>query len=65
MPLKTPEQYEESLRQDEFKVYLMGERGQKCCRSPYYRPSMNRCQKTYELARDSAPCGTDDGARPL
>jgi 4-hydroxybutyryl-CoA dehydratase / vinylacetyl-CoA-Delta-isomerase len=41
MPLKTPEQYEESLRKMNFKVYLMGEELKNVVDNPILRPSMN------------------------
>jgi 4-hydroxybutyryl-CoA dehydratase/vinylacetyl-CoA-Delta-isomerase len=52
MPLKTPEQYEESLRKMNFKVYLMGEEVKNVVDHPIIRPSMNAVKKTYELALD-------------
>ena len=50
MPLKTPEQYEESLRKMNFKVFLMGEEVKNVVDHPIIRPSMNAVKKTYELA---------------
>jgi len=52
MPLKTPEQYEESLRKMNFKVYLMGERVENPVDHPIIRPSMNSVKMTYTLAQD-------------
>ena len=52
MPLKTPEQYEESLRKMNFKVYLMGEEVANVVDHPIIRPSMNSVKMTYALAQD-------------
>jgi 4-hydroxybutyryl-CoA dehydratase/vinylacetyl-CoA-Delta-isomerase len=51
MALKTPEQYEESLRKMNFKIYLMGELVKNWVDNPIIRPSMNSVKKTYELAQ--------------
>lgn len=48
--LMTPEQYEESLRQMNFKVYVQGELVENPVDHPIIRPSMNSVKKTYELA---------------
>jgi 4-hydroxybutyryl-CoA dehydratase/vinylacetyl-CoA-Delta-isomerase len=48
----TPEQYEESLRKMNFKVYLMGEEVKNVVDNPIIRPSMNSVKMTYELAQD-------------
>jgi len=50
MALKTPEQYEESLRRMRFRVYLMGERVTSPVDHPIIRPSMNSVKMTYALA---------------
>jgi 4-hydroxybutyryl-CoA dehydratase/vinylacetyl-CoA-Delta-isomerase len=52
MALKTPEQYEESLRKLKLKVYLMGERVENVVDHPIIRPSMNSVKMTYALAQD-------------
>jgi 4-hydroxybutyryl-CoA dehydratase / vinylacetyl-CoA-Delta-isomerase len=52
MPLKTPEQYEESLRKMNFKVFLMGEEVKNVVDHPIIRPSMNSVKMTYKLALD-------------
>ncbi len=52
MSLKTPEQYEESLRKLHFKVYLQGELVENVVDHPIIRPSMNSVKATYELAQD-------------
>ena len=52
MPLKTPEQYEESLRQMNFKVYLQGELVTNPVDHPIIRPSLNSVKATYALAQD-------------
>lgn len=51
MSLKTPEQYEESLRNLKLKVYLNGELVENPVDHPIIRPSMNAVKKTYELAQ--------------
>ncbi|MFO7570730.1 MAG: 4-hydroxyphenylacetate 3-hydroxylase N-terminal domain-containing protein, partial [Smithellaceae bacterium] len=50
MALKTPEQYEDSLRKMNFKIYLMGELVKNWVDNPIIRPSLNSVKKTYELA---------------
>ncbi|MBU2700282.1 4-hydroxybutyryl-CoA dehydratase/vinylacetyl-CoA-Delta-isomerase [Sporomusaceae bacterium BoRhaA] len=52
MTLKTPEQYEESLRKLNLKVYLQGELVENPVDHPIIRPSMNSVKATYELAQD-------------
>jgi 4-hydroxybutyryl-CoA dehydratase/vinylacetyl-CoA-Delta-isomerase len=52
MPLKTPEQYEESLRNLNFKIYLLGELVENPVDHPIIRPSMNSVTMTYTLAQD-------------
>ncbi len=48
---KTPEQYEDSLRKMNFKIYLMGELVKNWVDHPIIRPSMNAVKMTYELAQ--------------
>jgi len=52
MSLKTAEEYEESLRKLNFKVYLQGERVENVVDHPIIRPSMNSVKMTYKLAED-------------
>src|SRR5512140_3449296 len=52
MALKSPEQYEESLRKMKFKVYLMGELVENPVDHPMIRPSMNSVKATYATAQD-------------
>ncbi|MHB9097353.1 MAG: 4-hydroxyphenylacetate 3-hydroxylase N-terminal domain-containing protein, partial [Syntrophales bacterium] len=52
MALKSPEQYEESLRKMKFKVYLMGELVENPVDHPMIRPSMNSVKATYAVAGD-------------
>ena len=52
MSLKTAEQYEESLRKLNFKVYLQGELVENVVDHPIIRPSMNSVKMTYKLAED-------------
>ncbi len=51
MALKTPEEYEASLRSMKFKIYLMGELVQNAVDHPIIRPSMNSVKATYDLAQ--------------
>lgn len=51
MALKTPEQYEESLRKMKLKVYVQGELVENPVDHPIIRPSLNSVKKTYELAQ--------------
>ncbi len=51
MPLKTPEQYEQSLKELDLEVYLFGERVKSPVEHPIIRPSLNSVMKTYELAQ--------------
>ena len=50
MPMKTAEQYEKSLRELKFKVYLQGELVTNTVDHPIIRPSLNSVKATYELA---------------
>ncbi len=52
MALKTAEQYEESLRKLNMKVYLLGEVVSSPVDHPIIRPSMNSVKMTYALAQD-------------
>lgn len=52
MALKTGEQYEASLRDMNFKVYLQGELVENTVDHPIIKPSMNSVKMTYELAQD-------------
>jgi 4-hydroxybutyryl-CoA dehydratase/vinylacetyl-CoA-Delta-isomerase len=52
VPMKTPEQYEESLRKLNLKVYLLGEQVENPVDHPIIRPSMNSVKMTYALAQD-------------
>jgi 4-hydroxybutyryl-CoA dehydratase/vinylacetyl-CoA-Delta-isomerase len=52
MTLKTADQYEESLRKMNLKVYLLGELVKNPVNHPIIRPSMNSVKMTYALAQD-------------
>ena len=52
MALKTPEEYENSLRKMKFKIYMMGELVKDPVDHPMIRPSMNSVKMTYTLAND-------------
>ena len=50
--MMTAQQYEESLRKLNLKVYMFGERIENVVDDPVIRPSMNAVALTYELAHD-------------
>ncbi len=50
MPLKTAQQYEDSLRELNLVVYMFGKRIENAVDHPIIRPSMAAVAKTYELA---------------
>lgn len=52
MALKTGQQYEDSLRKLNLKVYLQGELVENPVDHPIIRPSMNSVKMTYDLAHD-------------
>jgi 4-hydroxybutyryl-CoA dehydratase/vinylacetyl-CoA-Delta-isomerase len=52
MPMMTPEQYEESLKKLNLKVYMFGRQVENVVDDPIIRPSMKAVAKTYELAQD-------------
>lgn len=52
MTIKTGQQYEDSLRKLNFKVYVQGEQVENPVDHPIIRPSMNSVKMTYELAND-------------
>jgi len=52
MTMMTGEQYEESLRKMNFKVFLQGEQLEQVVDHPILRPSMNSVKMTYTLAQD-------------
>ncbi|MHA6512817.1 4-hydroxyphenylacetate 3-hydroxylase family protein [Tessaracoccus sp. Z1128] len=52
MTLKTGEEYVESLRQLDLKVYLFGEKVDNPVDHPILRPSLNSVKATYDLAQD-------------
>ncbi len=51
MPLKTKEQYIESLRKLNLKVYMFGKAIDNVVDHPIIRPSLNSVAMTYELAQ--------------
>ncbi len=50
MPLKTREEYIESLRSQKKRIFLFGEEVKNYVDHPIIRPSINACAMTYELA---------------
>lgn len=52
MPLKSPEEYIESLQKMDMEVYLFGERVKNPVDHPIIRPSLNSISMTYKLAQD-------------
>lgn len=51
MPLKTREEYIESLRKMNKKIYMFGELVENYVDHPIIRPSINACAMTYELSQ--------------
>ena len=51
MGLMTGEQYVESLRKLNLKVYMFGEKVENIVDNPIIRPSMNSVKMTYDLAQ--------------
>lgn len=51
MPLKTKDEYLESLRRLKTRVFLSGDQVKDCVSHPVIRPSMNSVGMTYELAQ--------------
>lgn len=52
MTMMTGIQYEDSLREKKFKVYMMGKEITNTVDNPVFRPSLNSVKKSYELAHD-------------
>lgn len=52
MALKTGEEYIESIRQLDLKIYLFGERVENPTEHPILRPSLNAVKAPYDLAQD-------------
>lgn len=52
MPLKTPEEYVDSLRALKIRAYVAGERVESVADHPLVAPHINTVAKTYELAHD-------------
>ena len=52
MAMMTGQQYEDSLRKLNFKVYMFGKRVENVVDDPIIRPSMEAVKLTYELAHD-------------
>ena len=53
MPLKTPEQYVQSLRNLKIRAYVNGERVERIVEHPAIAPHINTVAKTYELAHQA------------
>lgn len=52
MPLKTPQQYLDELRQMDIELYMFGEKVENRVDHPIIRPSVNSVAMTYKLALD-------------
>ncbi len=66
MPIRTAEEYIDSLRNRDLKVYLFGERVAEPVDHPVIRPSINAMAETYRLAEtdpDLASAQSADGGR--
>ncbi len=57
MALMTPQQYVESLRRMQRRVFVLGEEVADTTAHPLLRPSLNACAETYALAADPAYAG--------
>ena len=55
-PIRTGEEYIESLKGRELKVYLFGELVKEPVDHPMIRPSINAVAKTYDLAVEEEDC---------
>ena len=55
--MKTPEEYIESIKRLDRKVYLLGKRVEQPAEHPMLKPSLNAIKLTYQLAleEDHAP----------
>src|SRR4030042_1618254 len=52
MPLKTPQEYLESIKKQKHTLYLFGEKIDNWYAHPIIAPTINPVMKTYELAQD-------------
>lgn len=52
MPLKTPQEYLESIKKQKYNLYLFGEKLDKWYEHPIIAPTLNPVKKTYELAQN-------------
>ncbi len=62
MPIRSAEQYIESLRNRKLNVYLFGERVEEPVDHPVIRPSINAVAETYRLAEEEPELGAADSA---
>ncbi|MDD9934562.1 MAG: 4-hydroxybutyryl-CoA dehydratase [Myxococcales bacterium] len=60
MPIRSAEQYIESLRNRNLNVYLFGERVEEPVDHPVVRPSINAVAETYRLAEEEPELGAAD-----
>ncbi len=58
MPIRTGQEYIDSLRGRKLKVYLFGELVRDCVDHPIIRPSINAVAETYDLAESEAGLAT-------
>ncbi len=58
MPIRTAEEYVQSLRNRQLKVYLFGELVKEPVDHPVIRPSINAVAETYRLAKDEPDVAT-------
>ncbi|HUX99384.1 MAG TPA: 4-hydroxyphenylacetate 3-hydroxylase family protein [Candidatus Deferrimicrobium sp.] len=52
MPLKTPEEYLESIKKQKYNLYMFGEKIDNWYEHPIIKPTINPVKITYELAQD-------------
>src|SRR4051812_22348377 len=58
MPIRTADEYIQSLRGRKLDVYLFGEKIEEPVDHPYIRPSINAVAETYRLAEEEPELGT-------
>ena len=61
MPLRTPEEFVQSIADLDLEIYLFGEKVDDYVNHPMIRPSLNCIAMTYELAAKPAVRRPDDG----
>ena len=52
MPLKTPQEYFNSIKQQKYNLYIFGEKIDRWFNHPIIKPTINPVILTYQLAQD-------------